>query len=186
MTDGQAVDTPKKRKGLLAFYVATGFLALLFVGFYFAWTPLRVLYWERKVRTKPRSSSGNPQGAVVQDSDARVLAAIKLAKLGTAARSAFRRLLNSPDMGVRTAALFGLRDSQPSWALPLLVEVCSDKDQAVVCHALWAAEDICGRQFGPAQEFGPRGNDAPLKAARRNFLDWWNREGKAKYGRGVE
>jgi hypothetical protein len=44
------VDTPKKRKGLLAFYISTGFLALLFVGFYFAWTSLELRYAIYKVQ----------------------------------------------------------------------------------------------------------------------------------------
>lgn len=42
MSEGQPVN--KKRRGMLAFYVATGVVALLFVGFYFAWKPLRVRY----------------------------------------------------------------------------------------------------------------------------------------------
>jgi hypothetical protein len=37
---------PKPRKGLLAFYVGMGAVLALVVGFYFAWTPLRVWYWQ--------------------------------------------------------------------------------------------------------------------------------------------
>jgi hypothetical protein len=39
MPEEQAEGTPKKRKGLLGFYVGLGVIALLLVGFYFAWTP---------------------------------------------------------------------------------------------------------------------------------------------------
>jgi len=39
-----------RRKGLVGFYVGMGAVLALVVTFYFAWTPLRALYWEREVR----------------------------------------------------------------------------------------------------------------------------------------
>jgi hypothetical protein len=40
----QEVTPVKKRRGMLAFYVSTGVACLLLVGFYFAWTPIKIRY----------------------------------------------------------------------------------------------------------------------------------------------
>lgn len=165
MTEGQAADIPRKRKGLLAFYVSTGFLALLFVAFYFAWTPLRVWYREREVLKAPDADIRPP----------RVDAARKLADIGPASYPAFKRLFHDHNAEYRCAAVLALRKPDDAWALPLLAEVAQDPrtDGDRVFAAAFAAvsaERILGMDFD----------------RQRPFLSWWQREGKAKYGRDSE
>ncbi len=45
----------KRSKRMLAFYVAMGVVLALAVGFYFAWTPLRVSYTIHKIRSAPKT-----------------------------------------------------------------------------------------------------------------------------------
>jgi hypothetical protein len=122
---------------MAGFYVATGMVCLLLIGFYFAWTPLRVFYWEREVRKAPKVPS--PGYAA----DTRVPATEKLAAVGPHALPAFKRLLS----GGHAVALAGLRQPNDRWALPLIAQAVRSSDSVMVVQAAYAAERMSGRTF---------------------------------------
>jgi hypothetical protein len=184
------------RKGLLAFYISMGVVALLFVGFCFAWTPLRVWYWEREVRRSPPwifSPGQSGQTPVIEFP--RTRAARALADLGPSSAAAFRRLVRARNYDPNGYVLGVLNRPDDSWALPMLMETAKRDDPALAAHAIYAVQDITGKSFFPSvKSTGDAISDIPLggaawsretvEPARTKLLKWWTREGKAKYGSG--
>ncbi len=200
----------KKRKGLLAFYVGTGVVALLFVGFYFAWTPLRIWYHERELTRYLQDvtkQSGwylySHRGGYItspgrKGPTPRTRALAHLMAMGTEARPAIARCFRAAPPWMRVVLLDFLQFHHEPWTLPIVVEHANGKERAVALKAMDTAEQLAQQSFYPA---GPRwvpykgkgggrtGRDITeeeLRGARKNLLDWWNREGRAKYGRGLE
>jgi hypothetical protein len=165
---------------MAGFYLAMGALLALAVGFAFAWTPLRILRWERAVVKAPGSSAWDLGNEKYQ-------AACLLVDLGPAALPAVRRLVGNPDAEVRLAAVSALREPEHAWGLPLIVEAASDKDWRVAYVAIGSAEKVSGRRFGNvASPLTEPPTDETLRVFRRLLLDWWEREGRVKYGGGGE
>jgi hypothetical protein len=188
MTEGQAVE--KKRKGMLLFYVSTGLLAFLFVGFYFAWTPLQVWYWERQVLRRDVNAIEATSSSFYEPSVLR--AARKLVEFGPAARSALRRLLHSSAPLRRTYMLAALDSPKHDWALPIVIQEIQQPSEYDLYGPIRTVEKLTGRRFTvPAVQGLPRGamprphTPEELKVARRDILLWWKREGKAKYGKAI-
>jgi len=178
---------------MLAFYAGTGVICLLLVGFYFAWTPVRVWYWEREVLNAEPVAS--PDMTLKADSSGllpvfgpgpRTIAARKLANCGAQAEPAFRRLLQTGDSRFRVEVVRAIYGSKHLWALPLLIEMTADEDPRVVREAIGGADSIVAdRSFtsgGWMDNPGPQ--QAVVDSCRKKLLAWWKREGKAKYGRG--
>jgi hypothetical protein len=169
----------EKRKTLLAFYVGMGAVLALAVAFYFAWTPLRVWYWEREVRQSDTSlvtKIDSSHGTLLLSP--RALAAMRLVDLRPRAFPALKRLLHHPDEGVRRETLFALEESgrRTMWAFPLLIEVVGKGDFDAAHGAVRAAEKMSGRKFVQNYSyFSP-------ELTREQMLRWWEREGTAKYG----
>ena len=196
----------KKRKGMLGFYVLTGVALALFGSFYFAWTPLKVRYWERELTRFFESTAGGRSGyAITQNSGVpttvscgtrNTRALSKLLEIGPPARSALERTCASfPSQ--RSLIIGYLGCPQGMWTFPLVIEAACEQDSLVAVSAVDAAERLSGQSFFPK---GPRMvrskpgpgamsreiGDSELAAARKNLLDWWEREGKAKYGSSTE
>jgi hypothetical protein len=187
------VETSRRRKGLLAFYVGTGVVVLVLVGFWFAWTPLKVWYWERQVRRAPGASyTAGPDGWKIALDLPRTQAARALADLGPSSEMAFRRLLNSRNSKLNGYVLKALNRPEDSWALPMLVDIAKHEDLELAEDAIYAAQRIAGESFFPPQKGTGDISDIPLggirkpkgvEPARVRLLAWWNREGRARYGR---
>ncbi len=166
------------------------------VGFYFAWTPLRIWYWEREVRRRGWSSvtteGPGPDGTWVRKTP-RINAARELLRLGPAAEPAVRRLLEVDDDGDRLPedVLHAFSRREDKWALPLLIEIAGDKNSYVYYGAIYAAERVTRRKFFPPvrhiNELSGWGAARRWREqARKNLLDWWEKEGRAEYGRDAE
>ncbi len=199
MPEGQPEGNPKKRKGLLAFYVATGFLALLFVGFYFGWTPLRVSYWERGVLRKAPADglveqlkassniftarSGSATPLVLEQIDG-LPEALNLVDAGPRAGGALGRLLQASDREVRGVTSLALEMRKPPWVLPLVMQAVESKDVDIALNAVFTAQRLTDEDFGLDAASGSIEDRKLLPDARKRLLAWWEREGKAKYGSG--
>ena len=196
----------KRSKRMLGFYIAMGVVALLLVAFYFTWTPLKVWYWERELRSFLAESARErswyagmelpAEGTVVIHFGKKETPALgKLLRAGPIAWPALKRIFDGLQTRQR-ADFFGcLRDSEERWPLQLAVSAAEDERGKVLTEALDAAESLTNESFFPkgrrwTKSF--RGGAArdidqeELKRARIAFLSWWEREGRAKYGRGVE
>jgi hypothetical protein len=178
---------PKHRRGMLGFYLAMGALLALAVGFGFAWTPLRVSYWEREVRSDGSLNCTDYSSGYVPGQ--RDKAARKLAECGPVSLQAFRRLLSKGDPAFRVAVLYGLtEDAKATWAVRLLVDASGDPDFCVAGQAIMAVSAITGKRFLPPYKAGlasePRTTAGAVGIGRRNLQAWWEKEGRAKYGGG--
>lgn len=162
-------DKPVKRRSLGGFYVATGVVVLLLVGFCFAWAPLKIWYWEREV--SPYDGSGRSS-----------LAAVKLVEIGPAAQDALKRLLSSGDHLVISAVLGAIKQAcardqgrnKVDWVVPLVVPLTQGKDEADIDAAVQILRRFAGDDFCRDMK-----SSAEIQAGVR---DWWEKEGKAKYG----
>jgi hypothetical protein len=161
---------------MLAFYVAMGAVCLLLVGFYFAWTPVRVWYWRNEFIDAPSQERA-------------LQAAEHLVDVGPSSYSCLEGLLqDAPHSFSRQALVSAAGRSDAQWTLPLLVNVLSSDHEPPWVHwtALQAAERILDRRLR-APTNPPHMKDEmaeAVKESRSEFLAWWHREGKAKYGRG--
>jgi len=175
-------EAPGRKKSLLGFYVGAGVLAFLFAVFCFVWTPLRIWYWEGQVLANA------PTTELVLEGDPPLagpctIAARRLADVGPSSAGALRRLLGEESVHLQFEVVAALRRPQDTWALPILGEVITREDPNywVAVVALRNADRITGQDF---PEEDPRQQKGDLVTpARKRFQDWWNREGKAKYGR---
>jgi hypothetical protein len=78
------------------------------------------------------------------------------------------------------------KDPMPTrtWLLEVFhVMARDDKSLAVQHQAVLRAERVTRRSFAPPDPKA-HSQEAYVKLLRKNFLAWWEREGKAKYGRG--
>jgi hypothetical protein len=178
---------------MLGFYVGMGVLLALAAGFYLAWTPARVCWHRRQVLEAP---SGNAaQWRAVRDT----------ARLGPASETVVRELLAHPDTGVRLSACRGLHLAGQAWSVPLLVAAAGDSNPEVAGCAIAAAAGIADIAPLNAAVNAPRGFGRPLvmllpekgeplvqlplvadrrevESLRLRLMDWWEREGRARYG----
>ncbi len=168
MTDSPPAE--KKRKGMLGFYVGLGVVAALLVGGWFAWTPLRVSYYRRRVASLP-------------DGRERLDAGVALARIGPPAEQALRELISSEDVLTRSYAVAGMHNGGSVFWLPLLVEASRDPEDYIADRAIHAVHERSRRTFD--RPFDLSGSET-LKAQRKMVLDWWEREGKAQYERDAE
>ncbi len=200
-----------RRKGLVGFYVGMGAVLALVVTFYFAWTPLRALYWEREVRKvfppPPKravcrwggrgfvatTNFPNEEILILTYEQAAERPVGELVSLGPAAEPALRRLLALSRARKSVLVLLGKRGAR--WALPLVVEhlAAPDEDPGAGAAAVYAAERFSGEAFFPRRPATGKKTFVPVMPepdnvarARRAVLDWWEREGRARYGRGGE
>ena len=184
----------KRSRRMLGFYVAMGVALALAVSFYFAWTPLRVRYWEREVRREAPGYSRRPQvsqdGRVVFVNMVLGDPAGKLAALGPGSAPAFERLLRAEAPGVRLAAVEGLHRARAEWCVPLLVGAVGDADSEVSVTATRAVADIMKNGLHKSSQLDlTRAVNLYLSLRqkeparlRQEVLDWWESEGQAKYG----
>ena len=187
------VATPvKKRRGMVAFYVATGVACLLLVGFYFAWTPLRVWYWEREVHHRESSRLKRTPSGVVINRATISDAARELVRIGPRAAHALKRLLQEEgENHLRLDVLDGIRGEDVPWVAPLLVGLLRTSQHSEARVTVQIMEQCSGRQFMPPPARGrienlagsTWGKDERVEEGRKNALVWWEKEGKAKYGR---
>jgi len=97
--------------------------------------------------------------------------------------------LESEDAYTRTCALQSLAEMCKhgfSDAMRYIVAATEDRNRDVAYRAIVLAEEISGQRFVSIAKPLVERTDLAIRAYRRNVLDWWNREGKAKYGRGEE
>jgi hypothetical protein len=186
---------------MVGFYVGTGMVVVLFVGGWFAWTPLRVWYWEREtVKTMADYRGPGPLGGFCKSPRA----PLELATLGPAAYGAFDRLLENPEQGVRLACVAALFDARPRWDYPLLIKASQDRDVEVAVRAISVVQLRTNEEFFPKRlgngwvtgyyivsvvagnEKWRTMSQEEVGPIREALLAWWDREGKAKYGRGGE
>jgi len=195
----EPADQPAKQgRSLTGFYIALGVAAVLVGLGAWLWTPLRVLYWERELRRNapivsesesgyslyrvPGSSGYTPLSVHTQ-----LRAARRLADIGPAAYASFNRLLNGSDGPLALQALVVLDEPKDSWALPLVIHAASGKDAEKTLLATTVAQKLTNRRFYPVlpdTEPPRRPTEEEVAQAQRNLLDWWEREGKVKYGEG--
>jgi hypothetical protein len=177
---------PVKRPGrMLVFYVSTGVVLALFVSGWFAWTPLRVWYWEREVR-RHMPMMGLVPGA--KNPHARAVHC--LVAIGPQSRAAVERLFKENDSALQIYLLVALRDRTNTWALSLLVGQVRTKDCLGNFELFDTVSLISDRDFmkgSERQTSGPAGiglSEVDFAEVRRRILVWWEREGKVNYGRG--
>jgi hypothetical protein len=150
---------------MLAFYVGTGVVLALFLGGWFAWTPLRIAYYERSART---GHTGEPPDDLTTTKGLHAI--YRLVEIGPRAEPALRRLLRSESRDLRYEVASALRIREAQWTIPLLVLAAQDRDRDIAQTAMWGVEPVLhdGLRFRSTEE----------------LLSWWHREGKAKYGSG--
>lgn len=192
-----------KRRGLLGFYIGAGVFAALALVAAFTWKPLAIGYYERQIKRKTPQGKEGPRtdGLVLWGKFAKrrffhrstrrspeAQAAVRLVNFGPAAGPAFRRLLRSENGNVRDLATIvlaarGARGA--TWALPMLVELAQDEEENVAWQALITAELLTEQFFVPVVPTGTVGEwPRSLAASQQTLLDWWEKEGWAKYGSG--
>ena len=163
LTSGAGGPPVKTRSGMLAFYISTGVALVLLVAGYFAWTPLRIAYLEEQVLRHKSTGEG-------------MAFAVHLVRMGPQASEALRRLISHDDREVRWCAGSGMDIAGGDWWASLAVGASQDKDDYVADQSLGALWRLSGESFCPQYPKAPQ--DVPA------MLKWWEREGKAKYGRG--
>ena len=77
----------------------------------------------------------------------------------------------------------GARDLDRTWLLPLIVANAKHEDLSFARLAIQAAQDITGETFIGDWDKPDTLEEVTAKD-RKKLLAWWDREGKAKYGRG--
>jgi hypothetical protein len=198
----------KRRRGMLAFYVSTGVALVLLVAGYFAWTPLRIWYWERTLMNYVQAMPADrPVSFSVRRPDgSRVLIGTakegtntleKLLEVGPAAAPALERVIASLSADRQMRVMHCLAETDEAWTVRALVSSVRNGKHYLAMDALDAAERLTGQVFFPKGRrsvpppnppikdcvVGRAVDAAEVKEGRKNFLAWWNREGKAKYGR---
>ena len=102
----------------------------------------------------------------------------------------FELTLNGPDKDMRSAAAEALGGFEGPRAVSALVRLLSTDDEDVYTPALACAslERITGLDFGIPNPHAPQGGEwekwvEAVDAAEERILDWWEREGRARYAR---
>jgi len=173
----------KQGKGLKGFYIAIAIVALVAVGLYFSWTPLRLSYLEGRVRNAGPATIDiakiTSESIAVPDHP-RLVAARELARIGPASLPAFRRLLADEDPAKRIEIQMGLSGPLNGWALPLLIEIARKGRTPQERHmAMWGCDYTTGLEHAP-KKYDP----AKLDEGCRKLEAWWEKEGEAQYGPG--
>lgn len=190
----EKADEKKKGRSLAGFYIGLGVAAALLLGGWFAWTPLRIGYYEwRIVKTYPKDGAESVLADWImhstrdRNSEPTELKgycwARSLVDIGPQSRPTLERLLRSENPIVRRMVVIALGRSKQPWAMALLVEASRDTNIDVAWRAVYFAGTITDQSF--FREGTYSGDPwAPLRAARRSLLNWWEREGRAEYGDG--
>ena len=159
---------PKPTQSLTGFYVGLGVVAALFLLGVWLRTPAKIVYWEWQARR----GGDEPMTQVRREAVFNLLWEVR-----QPAQPTLNRLLHSPHRGFRReVALFLYWQSQEAakdrlpeeqyWPLVLFIENLQNNDPEVAHWALASAKELLCRDFTDS----------------RALLDWWEREGKAKYG----
>ena len=201
---------PARRRGMTSFYLAMGALLALAAAFAFAWTPLRVWYWEKEfmgyVRAVPADTPVSfhiwrPNGGRMLIGTAKegTEALGRLIELGPAAASAIERALSSLPADRQMRVMDCLAEAGEAWTVRALVSSVRGGKPYLVREALDTAERVTGQVFFPNGPRSTRNPNPPIRAGewtgraiqpaelevgRERFLAWWESEGQAKYGGG--
>jgi hypothetical protein len=174
-------------KSLTGFYIAIGAVGALFTLGAWLWTPVRVRYIEWGIRRT------TPMGGLLPGKEyPHLRLARDLVDIGPPARAAVERLMADQNAYIQSALVRELGRPGATWALPMLVkEVVRDRD-AGAWDVLEAVDKICDKRFSQGllkrtadPKFGFTMTEWTSDASdklRQRILDWWEREGKAKYG----
>jgi hypothetical protein len=144
------------------------------------WTPLRVWYWEREIRRTSQWGvlCGGSMGYVWYTGET-VDAGKRLVSIGPRAAPAVSRLIREP--AIRGPVLQCIGDARAEWAMPILANACQSEEGAgAKILIVMTAQTVSGMNFGAWLGQG----DPERGETLRRFLDWWEREGQAKYGEG--
>lgn len=194
--EAEEPSTRKKGRSLVGFYIGLAIAVLLALGVWSAWTPVRVWYWERAFHSADLEGWMDARGGWAPDrsgffpedlrfSSGKVEAAEKLAAIGPAARPAVRRLLASGDRHVRANALCGVGKARAVWAIPEVVELCRhERGLLLIQRAFDTISSLTDYKMTGGGIDIPEGEY--FQAERQRLLNWWEREGRAKYGRAGE
>ena len=185
----ETADQPQPGKSLTGFYIAVGAVACLVGLGVWLWRPLTFAHLERKIASTPYGGrSGDVSGSVALGTP-RIALARRLAQAGPATYPNFRRLLTSPDQGLRAEVLSAFHNPEYTWLLPLMVEAARDGDSFTVLEAYAAARSTVGGP-NPMRPEQPLADSLTLEQRaeelRKAMLAWWEREGRAKYGEGAK
>jgi hypothetical protein len=122
----------------------------------------------------------------------------KLLEAGPAAAPALERIIASLSANRQMRVMHCLAEAGKVWTVRSLVSSIRIGKPYLAQEALGAVERISGQAFFPNGPMWTRDPNPParagewtgraispaeLQAGRKNFLAWWEREGKAKYGR---
>lgn len=169
----------ERSKRMLGFYVSTGVALALFVGGWFAWTPLRVAYYARQVRKAARNCKRSRQAR------RRLPAAVALINMGPGASGTVEDLLSSYVGSEASLTVAGIDGPEDVWCLPLIIKRLEHMPRGRYCQQeIVAVNAITGRYFHATQTISMDDPDWPayFESMRSNCLDWWETEGQARYG----
>ncbi len=174
--DREALSMSKGSRRMLAFYVGTGVVLALFVGGWLGRTPLRIRYYKWRL-------------ASVKDDYEKLQAGYGLARLGRPAQAAFRELIRSEDWKTREYAVAAMHNDESVLWIPVLVEASRDPKQFIAARAVCAVYELSDRAFdAPSHRTRPPhlllAERPDRRDDRKAMLEWWEREGNAKYGDG--
>jgi hypothetical protein len=205
------VESPveKKRRGLLVFYITAIVVLILAVCLAFVRKPLEAWYWEKKLMDYVQAVPANtpvsfyirrPDGSRILMGTARegTEALERLVAVGPAAAPAIERIIASLPADRQMRVMDCLAETGEAWAVRALVSSIRDGKPYLARDALGTAERLTGQVFFPNGPWMTRNPNPPVKGGewsgralslsevkpgRERFLTWWEREGKAKYGR---
>jgi hypothetical protein len=169
---------------MLPFYVGTGVVLALLVGGWFAWTPLRVWYWEREVlKAAELDGPGAPGDLPDPMKCDRPLG--RLLDIGPPALPAVERLLAHRYVSLRQRVVGHVYEERSTkkpgnhvdWAVPLMVRTAlADPD----VNTRQLAVDMLDN----TTEFREASSATDFEGLTRELRAWWESEGRAKYGDG--
>ena len=124
-----------------------------------------------------------PRGRVLRSTQ-RVSAARSLIRTGPSAAAAVERLLGLDDPYLRIDVLDGFQGTEAEWAIPILVDFARRADLGEAMSAIEAIEGQTKKELLPPFRPMSSGFDEARRRriGRDRMIDWWEREGRAKYG----
>jgi hypothetical protein len=186
----EAAGQPARGRSLVGFYIAIGVVAALVLLGAWLQAPLRIWYWEGAVRracaASERLSPYDSRGTLPIRQAARGLAMV-----GPQARPALDRVLRDPELSNSEWILWGIQDADAAWALPLVVREAEAQEyyDDIAATALVVAGSLARQEFVNSKAvYDLMHTDSGknlykvIGPGRARLLDWWEREGKAKYG----